>query len=172
MLFCIQTIIQVVQPVVKGEFPVYTTAVGTKRTLKSPRSTELGRLILDKRKLDSLTLRQAAEAIGIEHSSLSEIERGLRSPDFETIVKISDGLKVPLDELARSAAHDLGYSPPDTEEAYKTLAVSLSTRAEMYPDLRRILDHLAKTDPVRYRAFLVMFETWRREDEQNGEHLA
>lgn len=77
---------------------------------------------------------------------------------------------MPLDELARSAARDLGYNPSNTEEAYKALAISLSARAEMYPDLRKILDHLAKTDPVRYRAFLVMFETWRREDEQNGEH--
>lgn len=149
---------------------MYTTIVGTKRTQKPPRPTELGKLITDKRRLDNLTLRQAAEAIGIEHSSLSEIERGLRSPDFETIVKISDGLRMPLDELARSAARDLGYNPSNTEEAYKALAISLSARAEMYPDLRKILDHLAKTDPVRYRAFLVMFETWRREDEQNGEH--
>jgi hypothetical protein len=92
----------------------------------------------------------------------------MRDPDFETIAKISSGLCIPLDELTRAAAIDLKIQPAITEEDYKELAVSLSARAQMFPDLRRILDHLAKTDPDRYRAFLVMFQMWAKEDEQGA----
>lgn len=145
---------------------MYTTAVGIKRTAKPPRDTELGALIKAKRTADHLSLREAGAAIGIEHSGVSDLEKGKRDPDFETIVKISNGLKIPLDELARAAARDLGYQPASTEEAYKALAVSLSSRAQIYPDLQKILDHLAKTDPDRYRAFLVMFQTWEQEDQR------
>lgn len=146
---------------------MYTTSVGTKRTSKPPRETELGALIKAKRKTDHLSLRQAASAIGIEHSGVSDLEKGKRAPDFDTIAKISSGLKIPLDEVARAAARDLGYEPANTEEAYKALAVSLSSRAQMYPDLHKILDHLANTDPDRYRAFLVMFQTWEQEDRRS-----
>lgn len=90
----------------------------------------------------------------------------MRDPDFETIAKISSGLGIPLEELSRAAAIDLKIQPAVTEEDYKELAVSLSARAQMFPDLRKILDHLARTDPDRYRAFLVMFQVWATEDEQ------
>lgn len=150
---------------------MYTTTVGTKgtgRSKKESRPTLFGVLIKAKRVADKLTLRRAAGKIGIEHSGLSEIERGLRRPDFETIVKIHLGLGIPLEELARAAAIDLGHHPAVSEEEYKNLALSLSARAEMFPDLRKILKHLAETDPARYRAFLVMFQTWKTEDEQDA----
>jgi transcriptional regulator with XRE-family HTH domain len=159
---------------------VYTTAVGIKRTPrakiartpKEERPTEFGALIKAKRKLDKLSLRRAAAAIGIEHSGLSELERGMRRPDFETIAKVNEGLGIPLDELAVAVAHDQGHKPVTTEEALRQLAGSLTARAQMYPDLRKILDHLNKTDPDRYRAFLVMFQVWDQENGQDGENRA
>lgn len=151
---------------------MYTTAVGTKRPRKTPRPTKFGALIRTKRKADNLSLRQAAATIGIEHSGLSDLERGLRKPDFETLAKVNEGLNIPLDELARAAAHDLGFQPATTEEALKQLAASLTARAQMFPDLRKILDHLSNTDPDRYRAFLVMFQVWEQENAQGGANHA
>lgn len=145
---------------------MYTTIVGTKRT---PRETHLGKLIRDKRTADNLSLRQAAGVIGIEHSGLSELERGLRQADFETLVKIHEGLGIPLEEVARTAARDRGVDVPEGEEAYKTLALSLAARAESFPDLKKILDRLSTSDPARYRAFLVMFDVWDRQDGQASE---
>lgn len=160
---------------------MYTTSVGIKRTLrtkaatapkKEEQPTEFGTLIKIKRAVDKLTLRGAARQIGIEHSGLSELERGMRRPDFETIAKVSDGLGIPLGELARAAAIDLKIRPAASEEDYKDLALSLSARAEMFPDLRKILGHLAKTDPERYRAFLVMFQMWEQQDAQDDANPA
>ncbi len=140
-----------------------------KKQGRVPGSNEFGKLIRDKRRSERLSIRDAAERIDIGHGGLSELERGLRTPDFETIAKFNSNLGIPLDELARAAARDLGFQPATTEEAFQALAASLTARAQMYPDLRKILDHLATADPDRYQAFLVMFETFQRLDQDGSQ---
>lgn len=139
---------------------------------KPTRQTEIAKLLRPKRKAEGWNIRVAADRIGIKYGTLSDLENGRTTPSFETLVGINLAYGLPLGELARAAAIDLGIQPANTEEAYKGLALSLSARAQAFPDLQKILDHLAKTDPARYRAFLIMFQTWEQADGQDGEHLS
>lgn len=137
---------------------------------KPARETEISKLLRPKRTAEGWNIRDAAARIGIKEGTLSDLENGRTTPSFETLVGIHVAYKVPLEELARAAAIDLGIQPASAEEDYKQLALSLSARAQMFPDLQKILDHLAKTDPAQYRAFLVMFQTWEQTGAQNDGH--
>jgi transcriptional regulator with XRE-family HTH domain len=139
---------------------------------KPARETEISKLIRPKRKAEGWNIRDAAGRIGIKHGTLSDLENGRTTPSFETLVGIHTAYNLPIGELARAAALDLGIQPANDEETYRQLALSLSARAQAFPDLQEILDHLAKTDPAQYRAFLVMFQTWERVDEQGDGNLA
>ena len=51
------------------------------------------------RQRKNLTLQKLAKKAGIGKSTLSEIERGVHTPSFETMIRISKALGVSLDEL-------------------------------------------------------------------------
>jgi transcriptional regulator with XRE-family HTH domain len=48
-----------------------------------------------------LTTRQLAEQVQSSNSQISRIENGLRQPDGDLLVRISDYFNVPLDNLMR-----------------------------------------------------------------------
>jgi len=141
----------------------------THRTRAPQRKTELGELLTAKRKAAGLTLRQAAERVGVGHSTLSDLEKGVGGAEFETLVGIHRGYGVPLEELVRIAARDAGAELPAAPTGYVDRAASLAARAEAFPDLAQILDRLAKVDPAGYRAFLLMLELWERQNGPLGE---
>jgi transcriptional regulator with XRE-family HTH domain len=49
----------------------------------------------------SLTTRQLAQELQISQAQISRIENGLRQPDGDLLVRISDYFNVPLDNLMR-----------------------------------------------------------------------
>lgn len=144
---------------------MYTKLMGKKRA--DVRPTELGALLRAKRKAEGWSQRVAGERIGIEHSGLSELERGLRRPDFETLVGIHQAYDVPLEELVRMAARDAGLKLSPGLTVYRDRATSLAARAESFPDLAKILDRLLVADPDGYRAFLLMLEFSERQNERD-----
>lgn len=55
----------------------------------------------DMRKAKGLTQKDLAERTGIEWRALSSYERGVRSPDIETLYNISVVLECSIDALVR-----------------------------------------------------------------------
>ena len=51
------------------------------------------------RKQEKLNQRQLAKAIGVNQSAISLWERGARTPDIDTLLKIADFFKVSTDYL-------------------------------------------------------------------------
>jgi len=143
---------------------MYITSVSKKQQIP-PRETELGKLLRAKRNQDGLNLRAAAELIDFDHGGLSELENGKRTPDWETLVKIHDGLKIPLEDLVRAAAKDKGVKVSDRSD--QELASALTDRAAAFPDLQKVLRRLEKTDPKGYRSFLLMLDVYDRQNEQD-----
>lgn len=64
------------------------------------------------------TLREVSRVARVSLGYLSEVERGRKEPSSELLGSICDALDLPLDELLRRVADDLGpvYLPevPDT----------------------------------------------------------
>jgi transcriptional regulator with XRE-family HTH domain len=137
--------------------------VHVKRQVKS-RQTELGQVLRKARGDDSL--RAMAEKIKIEHSTLSDLERGLRRPDFETLVNIHAALGLPLEEVVRMAARDHGLQLPVEPTPYRDLAARLAARSIVFPDLGKILGRLSDVDPDAYRSFSLMLDLWERQDDE------
>ena len=105
---------------------------------------DLGRLLRERRKRDSLSLRQAAIEIGISFNSLARIERG-RVPDVATFKRLAEWIGVspaacfePRQDRvtptpAAIAAH-LSADPALTEEAAERIAAIVE---ELYGTLVR-----------------------------------
>jgi len=75
---------------------------------------ELGRLaarIRALREMRGLTQDAFAERCHISVSFASLLERGERSPSYETLVQVADALEVPLPELFRAAGQDAPEDP-------------------------------------------------------------
>ena len=51
------------------------------------------------RRQKDLTQEQLAEAVGISIEFLSNLERGVNAPSFETLEKLADILQVPVRDL-------------------------------------------------------------------------
>lgn len=139
-----------------------------KRAPRVRRPTEIGALLRAKRRSEGWSVREAGERIGIEGGTLSDLENGIRRPEFESLVGIHRAYGVPLEELVRMAARDAGIELPPALTVYRDRAASLAARAETFPDLARILDRLSAVDPEGYRAFLLMLELWDRLGGQGG----
>jgi transcriptional regulator with XRE-family HTH domain len=63
----------------------------------------LGRAINTIRKEKGLRQEDLAERAGLHESYISVLESGRRNPTWSAVRRISDGLEVPLSELARRA---------------------------------------------------------------------
>lgn len=62
-------------------------------------SKVLGNNIAQIRKESRITQQDLADSIGMERTSLSQIETGAYNPSAETMKKISDALKRPLGDI-------------------------------------------------------------------------
>lgn len=139
-----------------------------KRATRVRRSTEVGALLRAKRRSEGWSVREAAERIGVEGGTLSDLENGIRRPEFETLVGIHRAYGVPLEELVRMAARDANIELPPALTVHRDRAASLAARAEAFPELAQILDRLSAVDPDGYKAFLMMLELWDRMNGQGG----
>lgn len=139
-----------------------------KRSPRVHKATEVGSLLRAKRRQEGWSVREAAAMIGIEGGSLSDLEHGIRRPEFETLVGVHRAYGVPLEELVRMAARDAGIDLPPSVMIYRDRAAALAARAEAFPELGRILDRLSTVDPEGYRAFLLMLELADRLDDSGA----
>ena len=60
---------------------------------------KLGRRIRELRKSNKMTIAQLAEKVGISDNFIGNIERAEDTPSIETLVKITNTLCVPIDDL-------------------------------------------------------------------------
>jgi transcriptional regulator with XRE-family HTH domain len=60
---------------------------------------KFGKRLRKFRRNKDVTQEQLAELIGVSADFISQIERGLRSPSFENLQKLSEVLEVPLSEF-------------------------------------------------------------------------
>lgn len=81
-----------------------------------------GEYLRQVRDAKDLSLRKAAERIGIKHSRLNEIEQGrdahtgkLFVPTYTTVVRIAKAYDLPPDELLRRAGHEPGIELTEVE---------------------------------------------------------
>ncbi len=67
-----------------------------------------------KRLRHRLGLRQSdvARALGVERSTVANWERGAKQPGLDTLVKLSEALGVPVDELVGTAPRAAAPLPP------------------------------------------------------------
>lgn len=63
--------------------------------------TKFGRRLRHLRRDKDLTQEQLAEAVGISVEFLSNIERGINAPSFDTLEKLAGILNTPVPELFR-----------------------------------------------------------------------
>ena len=71
---------------------------------------EVVRLLAEERKRQGITKYALAQRSGLSEQSIGYIERGLRQPYLETIVRISSGLEVDLGEIMKRAFENVGKS--------------------------------------------------------------
>ncbi len=69
------------------------------------------------------TLREVSRVARVSLGYLSEVERGRKEPSSELLASICDALDLPLDQLLRRVADDLG--PVYLPEVPATLAAEL-----------------------------------------------
>lgn len=68
----------------------------------------IGERLRRTRTTQSRTLREVSRAARVSLGYLSEVERGRKEPSSELLASICDALDLPLDELLRRVAGDLG----------------------------------------------------------------
>lgn len=137
---------------------------------KQTRSNELGTLLVTKRRVERWSLRDAAERIGVSHSTLSEIERGLRRPDFETLVGISEAYKVPIGTVTEMAARDAGLLKEQTSFNREDQLAQLTALADSFPALRIIAGHLLALPPEHLIGVLTYLEMMRSQGGERQGH--
>lgn len=65
--------------------------------------TQLGKKLQSLREQRGLNKRELADLLGVTAASVSHMEKGIRKPSFEVLVKLSDVFNVPADEFTRMA---------------------------------------------------------------------
>lgn len=61
----------------------------------------VGENILKRRKLAKLTQKQLGEQVGVAHSRISEIEKGLGNPTLSLLSRIAEALGTTVSKLTR-----------------------------------------------------------------------
>ncbi|MEW6230614.1 MAG: helix-turn-helix transcriptional regulator [Bacillota bacterium] len=105
---------------------------------------EIGDRLREIRVKRNLSLREAAEKVGISHTYLNALEKGhdprtgrLANPSTRTLVRIAKGYGIPLEELLRMASCEGAEERDDVE----TIARSLRS---LEPEDREVVLYLIK----------------------------
>lgn len=68
--------------------------------------TEISRLLREAREQRGLSMTRLAEQAGLSHAMISFIERGLRKPTVDSVLRIAEVLEVDLPRLLESAIRE------------------------------------------------------------------
>lgn len=63
--------------------------------------SQLGNKLQALREERGLNIQQLADMLGVTRSAVRHMERGIRKPSFEMLVKLTDVFGVPADEFTR-----------------------------------------------------------------------
>lgn len=63
--------------------------------------TQLGNKLRELREQNGMNKRQLADHLGVTPAAISHMEKGIRKPSFEMLVKLSETFGVSSDELTR-----------------------------------------------------------------------
>ena len=102
----------------------------------------MGSRIRALRKAKGWTQEELGKHADASYKFLGEIERGVQNPSFAILVKISDALGVPLDELFRFESE--GFNRKEMESRLQGIIKTLPD-----DEFRRILTMLRALYPVR-----------------------
>jgi transcriptional regulator with XRE-family HTH domain len=103
------------------------------------KAKQLGKLIRQARDAKGLTTRALAQAIGINHSTITYLEKGeVESPGIKTLEALSKALEIPFDDLYALA----GYG---RREVMPSLPVYLRSKYNLSSaDVAELEEHFEK----------------------------
>lgn len=142
---------------------MYTSVV--KKTKELP--TELGRRMRAWRKSEDLTVAEAAGRAHIVKSTWSNLERGVRQPETETLLLLEQAMGIPMDELARMAGFNVRASQNVGERARRVAAL-----AEGDPRMQVLIGLLAELSPEQIDTLVSVAEGMRKsQTDQAGRRI-
>jgi transcriptional regulator with XRE-family HTH domain len=81
---------------------------------RHPVSVEVLRLLREERERRGLSKYFVAEKSGVSQQMIGYVERGMKSPSFETVVRIAEGIGVDLADVVKRASQHVSKSKPRT----------------------------------------------------------
>ena len=73
--------------------------------------SQVARLLKEERLRQQLSMTSVASQAGLSQQMVSYVERGMRLPTLDTLLRIADVLKVPLWEILKAAEGTSGGQP-------------------------------------------------------------
>lgn len=114
---------------------------------------ELGSFLFQWRQRNTLSMREAAERIGVSSSTLSDLEKGKRRADIETLFGIAEAMDLPLQEIAAKA----GYESKRSRNAHDR-AERMTSVIDAMPQMGAIADALPTFSPDELDTVLTVIE--------------
>lgn len=90
-------------------------------------ASQIGKIIKKYRKEKGFTQFQMAEKIGVSEFYISALETGNRKPGRETLIKLSNEMKMPIEALLEL----------ETEQSVKFAAEELYNKIKLLPNAQR-----------------------------------
>ena len=131
-------------------------------------TTELAARLREKRFTQGLTLRQAARAVGISHTTLSRVMRGTRVPDRESLLLLAKWLNVSVEELIYSDGA-MDHTQPESDQP-KQGEYTPETVARLLRADRRLKPADVEVLMMVFRTMYDSFSTRNEDDEDHENH--
>ena len=104
-----KSIVTLVTSIVKM-FSAYIFGV-SKNSLREAIAANVIRLLREEREKRGLSMNVVAQRSGLSHSIVSLVERDLRNPTLDTLLRIADAIEVDLGEILIRARKELSKEP-------------------------------------------------------------
>lgn len=109
---------------------------------------------------DNLTVEAAAQEIGVVKSTWSQLERGIRTPETETLLLMERRMGVTMDELARMAGIIVRVSQTVAERSRRVAAL-----AEADPRMEALIGLLPELSPEQVDTLVSLAETMQAKNQ-------
>jgi transcriptional regulator with XRE-family HTH domain len=83
----------------------------SKNSLREAIAANVIRLLREEREKRGLSMNVVAQRSGLSHSIVSLVERDLRNPTLDTLLRIADAIEVDLGEILIRARKELSKEP-------------------------------------------------------------
>jgi transcriptional regulator with XRE-family HTH domain len=102
-------------------------------------ATELAARLREKRLARGLSLRQAAQEVGVSPTTFSRVERGDHLPDRENLLQLANWVGVTLEQIASSPADQNVVTHSPGESTVEAVALHLRADKDLDPKDAQIL---------------------------------